>query len=55
MDDIAKFESYEQVILTGQMPDDRVPSFLDENPEFAVWYKERMAQRRAAKDTTEPK
>jgi hypothetical protein len=46
------FTLYEQVVLTEQMPADRVPAFLEENPEFAAWYKERRqrAQRDDSRD-----
>jgi hypothetical protein len=39
------FELYEAVILSGQMPQERVAGFLEENPEFAKWYRERMVRR----------
>jgi hypothetical protein len=35
------FELYEAIILSGQMPQERVPVFLQENPEFEKWYRER--------------
>jgi hypothetical protein len=36
------FELYEAVILSGQMPQERVPGFLEENPEFEKWYREKL-------------
>ena len=39
----ADFELYEAVILSGQMPQERVPRFLEENLEFAKWYCERRS------------
>lgn len=37
-----QFPLYESVILTEQMPAHRVSKFLDENPEFKVWYIDRL-------------
>jgi hypothetical protein len=39
------FEAYEICILSGQVPQERVPDLLEENPDFAAWYKIRMAAR----------
>ncbi len=36
----SEFEDYAAVIRSGQMPQERVPLFLAENPEFAAWYRE---------------
>ncbi len=33
-----EFEAYEAIIKSGQMPDDEVPKFLEENQEFKAWY-----------------
>lgn len=34
-----QYEAYSSVIRDGQMPQERVPGFLQENPEFAAWYR----------------
>lgn len=47
-----EFEIYEQVILTGQMPDSDVPSFLADNPEFATWYRYRADMRISKYDSS---
>lgn len=44
--DAHEFEIYEQIILTGQMPEHRVISFLADNAEFAAWYRARALRRR---------
>lgn len=36
-----EFETYETIILSGQMPQEDAPKFMQENPEFARWYRER--------------
>ena len=41
----ALFETYEAIILSGQMSQADVPSFLDDNAEFANWYRERIKAR----------
>jgi hypothetical protein len=41
----ADFETLETMILSEQMPAHRVPAYLNENPEFATWYRERAAAR----------
>jgi len=43
-----QFEAFEAIILSDQMPPEDVPRFLNDNPDFAEWYKERMANRYAA-------
>jgi hypothetical protein len=40
------FEAYESCILTGQVPQEEVPRLLTENPDFAAWYRNRIAARR---------
>ncbi len=42
-----KYELYLQVIRTGQMPDQDVPKVLEENPDFAKWYRERITPKSA--------
>lgn len=39
--DPEQFAAYEAVILTGQMPAEAVPKFLQDNPAFAAWYRAR--------------
>lgn len=34
-----EFELYEACIKTGQIEQSEVPKLLEENPEFAEWYK----------------
>lgn len=36
----------EEAILTGQIPQERVPGLLAEDHDFAAWYPARMAGRR---------
>jgi hypothetical protein len=43
-----QFFNYEALILTEQMPADRVQSLLADNPDFAKWYRDRAAARRQA-------
>ncbi|WP_296741359.1 hypothetical protein [Mesorhizobium sp.] len=43
-----QFLNYETLILTEQMPAARVRSLLDENPDFAEWYRGRVEARRRA-------
>jgi hypothetical protein len=43
-----KFELYETCILTEQVPQHDVPKLLAENPEFDVWYRTRLLERRNA-------
>ena len=38
---IAQFELVEAAILTGQMPQERLPQYLEEHPDFAAWYRTR--------------
>jgi hypothetical protein len=40
-----QFELYEVIILSGQMAQEDVPSFLERNVEFSDWYKKRMSER----------
>ncbi len=40
-----RFKAMEEVILSGQMPAERVPTFLRDNPDFALWYRKRMQDR----------
>jgi hypothetical protein len=40
-----EFEAYEAIILSGQMDAADVPRFIEENAEFAAWYKARMAMK----------
>lgn len=35
------FEQVEATILSGQMPQERVPGYMVEHPEFAEWYRKR--------------
>lgn len=37
-----KFELYEQIIKSDQIPHQDVPKLLERNPTFAEWYKARM-------------
>lgn len=39
------FETYETPILTEQMSADYVQTLLEENPDFAEWYRARIAER----------
>ena len=45
-----KFEKYESLILSEQIPQDEVPRFLGHNPDFATWYCERAKSRRVSHD-----
>jgi hypothetical protein len=47
-----EFEAYETMILSDQIPQERVPSLLDQNPEFAEWYRDRARQRAIRPATT---
>lgn len=38
------FETYEILILSGQVPDDDIQALLRENPDFAKWYRARALQ-----------
>jgi hypothetical protein len=40
-----EFEKYEAIILSGQMAQEDVSHFLEENLEFAEWYRERATRR----------
>jgi|SRR5208282_6920447 len=40
-----EFEQVEATILSGQMPDTRVPGYLAEHPEFTEWYRRRVVER----------
>lgn len=37
-----QFELYAAIIRSGQMEHSEVPKFMEENPEFAEWYKEKL-------------
>jgi hypothetical protein len=39
-----QFEAYEAVILTGQMPEDAVPKFMQNNPAFETWYRRKRSR-----------
>ena len=41
----ADFEAYEALILSGQVPHEDAPAFLDNDPAFAEWYRERAKTR----------
>lgn len=43
-----EFENYRALILSGQIAHQDVPKLLSENPEFAVWYKERSVTKTAS-------
>ena len=34
-----QYEVYKAIILSGQIPQEDVPSLLADNPKFAEWYK----------------
>lgn len=36
------FQTYLELIRSGQIPQEDVPKLLQENPEFAKWYRERI-------------
>lgn len=33
-----KYETYETLIKTGQIPQHEVPKLMEENPDFKEWY-----------------
>ena len=39
------YETYETLILTGQIEASELLALLHDNPEFAEWYRERAKQR----------
>lgn len=41
-----RFELYEAAILSGQVPAADVIALMNDNPEFAEWYRKRAAIRR---------
>lgn len=42
-----QFEAYEAMILSDQIPAHDMPKLLEANPEFAAWYRARVAERTA--------
>jgi hypothetical protein len=40
------FETWEALILSGQIPQEDVPNLLSDNPAFAAWYGGRLETRR---------
>lgn len=48
--DRSQFEAYEAIILSGQMDGAKVPRFIEENPAFGAWYKERMSMHAPRED-----
>ncbi|WP_157783646.1 hypothetical protein [Bradyrhizobium liaoningense] len=42
------FVTYEEIVLSEQIPQQDLPRFFAENPEFAKWYRQRAAARKAA-------
>lgn len=43
---LTEYQNIEATILSGQMPQERVPGYMAEHPEFAAWYRKRQFLRK---------
>lgn len=44
-----EWETYEQMILSDQIPADQLARLMADNPDFAAWLKERAKQRQGGR------